>query len=76
MSSSLALKTSDAIEMVHSMDPRAIALPNGALITETKAGRATVSALKKVGLNLVALPSEALHTLQDGVILEIQARAP
>jgi len=32
------------------------------------------STLKKVKLNLAMLPSEPLHTLQDGVIAELQAR--
>jgi len=40
---------------------------------ETKVGRLAVSALKGVGLNLVALPSEALHLLHDGVITELRA---
>lgn len=57
--------------MVLSLDPWVVALSNGALIAKAKADRATVNALKKVGLNLAALPSEALHTLQDGVIVEL-----
>ena len=56
------------------MDPRAIALPDGALTTEAEADRATVSAIKQVGLKFAMLPSEALHTLQYGVITELQAR--
>lgn len=57
--------------MVNMLDPWAIALLGGALTTEAEADRAIVNALKKVGLNFVVLPSEALHTLQDGVIVEL-----
>ena len=49
-------------------------LPDGSLTVETKFDKAIVSALKKIGLNLVAVPSEALHTLQYGVIAELGAR--
>lgn len=69
----LSLRISDAIELVCSMDPWAVVLPNGTLTTEAEVDRATVSAIKKFGLNLVVLPSESLHTLLDGVIMEIQA---
>lgn len=57
--------------MVHSMDPRTVTLPDVALTVKTNADKAIVSALKKVMLNLAALPSEALHTLQDSVIVEL-----
>ncbi len=56
------------------MDPRVVVLPDRALTTEVQAKRATISSLKKVGFNLVPPPSEALHTLQDGVIAELWAR--
>lgn len=48
-------------------------LPDGELIIEIESNRSTISALKKVGLNLVVLPNEALHTLKDGVITELRA---
>lgn len=57
--------------MVHSLDPLAIALLDGALSVETKADKAT---LKNIGLNLAVLPSEFLHTLQAGVITELRAQ--
>ena len=41
---------------------------------KNEANRPTVSALKGVGLNLVALPHEALQLLQDGVIVKLRAR--
>ena len=59
--------------MVCFLDPRSVALPDGALIAKAEANMATVSALKKVELNLVVLPSEAFHTLQDSVITELRA---
>lgn len=49
-------------------------LPNGALAIENGADRPTVSSLKGVGLNLVALPGKALHLLEDGVIAKLRAR--
>jgi len=48
-------------------------LPDGALMIETKADKFTISALKGVGLNLAVLLNEALHLLQDGVIVELSA---
>jgi len=38
---------------------------------ETEDDWPTVNTLKGVGLNLVVLPSEALHLLQDCVIVEL-----
>lgn len=49
-------------------------LANGALTTKTKADKPAINALKGVGLNLVVLPGEALHLMQDGVIVELTAR--
>jgi len=49
-------------------------LPDGALTIETEADRPTVSALKGIRLNLVALLNELLYLLQDGVITELQTR--
>lgn len=49
-------------------------LPDGALTTKVQAKRATISSLKKLGFNLVPPPSEALHTLQYGVIAELWAK--
>lgn len=60
--------------MVYLVDPQAVALPDGAMIVEMEADRATINTLKKVGLNLVVLPSEALQALLDGVIMELRAR--
>ena len=57
VSTSLAISTSEDVEMLCVKVSSMIVLPNGALTTEN------VSALKRVGLNLVALPSEALHLL-------------
>lgn len=58
----LAPGTSDAVEMVHLMDPHAVALPDGALTAETEANRATFSAIKKVRLKFAALPNDSHHT--------------
>lgn len=63
VSTSLAIDTSEAAEMLRAKASNAIVLPDGALTAENEADRPTVSALKGVGLNLVALSGEALHLL-------------
>jgi len=73
-STSLASRTTQAIELVFSMDLRVIALLDGALSTEATTNKALVSMLKNLGLNLATLPNEFLHTLQASVIAEIKAR--
>lgn len=55
MSTSLAISTSEAVDMLHAKASRAIVLPDGALTTENEADKPTVSAIKGVGLNLAAL---------------------
>lgn len=74
MSTSFVPRTLEVAEMVCMLDPQAIVLPDGALTKEAEVDRATFSALNIVGLNLAMLPSEAIHSLQDGVIVELQAR--
>lgn len=73
-SRSLVPQTSNAAEMVCSMDPQAFAQLDGALTAEIEVDRAIFSALKKCRLNLAVLRSEVLHTLQDGLITELRAR--
>ena len=51
-----------------------IVLPDGALTTENEADRSTISALKRLGLNLAVLSREVIHLLQDGVITELRDR--
>jgi len=74
MPTSWAPGTSEAAELVCSLDPWVAVQLDGALTIEVGADRVTISVFKKVGLNLATLPSEALHTLQDGVITELRAR--
>jgi len=73
VSTSLAIGTSEAADMLRTKASSVLVLPDGALKIENKAERPTVSALKGVWLNLVVLPHEALHLLQDGVIAELRA---
>jgi len=73
VSTSLALGTLEAIGLLCVTTPLAIVLPDGALTTETEVDRPAVNALKRVGLNLVMLPNEVLHLLQDVVITKLQA---
>jgi len=60
--------------MLPESDPQAIALPDGALAIDIEVDRPVVIALKRVGLNLSALPNEALHFLQDDMITKLRAR--
>jgi len=69
----LAPGTTQAVEMVRSLDLQEIALVDGALSAEVVVDKAIVSSLKNIGLNLAVLPNEFLHTLQVGVIAEVKA---
>lgn len=59
--------------MVCTLDPWEIELSNGSMTIVVEANKATISTLKGIGVDLVALPSEALHTVQDGVITKLRA---
>lgn len=56
------------------MSTNNIVLPEGALVTENEVDKPMVSALKGVGINMVALPWETLYVLQDRVTIELRAR--
>lgn len=73
ISTSLAIDTSEAAEMLRVKASSVIVLPNGALTTENEVNRPTVSALEGVGLNLPVLPHEVHHLLEDGVITKLRA---
>lgn len=73
MSTTLAIGTLEAAEILCVKVSSMIVLHDGALTTENEADRPTVYALKGVGLNLVGLPGEALHLLEDGVSVELRA---
>jgi len=49
--------------MLCAKDSRAIVLSDGALTTENEDDMPTISVLNGVGLNLAAIPGEALHPL-------------
>ena len=70
----MVLGTLEATSMLRGRDPQPIVLTDGALETETKADKPTVNLLKRVGINLAALPNEALYLFQNGMIAELQAR--
>lgn len=72
-STNLASGTSKATEMLSTKASNAIVLPDGALTMENEANRPNVSTLNGVGLNLVVLPGQVIHLLQDGVIAELRA---
>jgi len=60
---SLAPGTSQAVEMVYSVDLRSVMLPEGSLSTEVADDKIIVSSLKNIDLNLTMLPNKYLHTL-------------
>lgn len=70
----LAPGTPKAVELVRSLDPRAVVILNKALTIEVEANKATINTLKKDGLNLAMLLSGALYSLQDSVLTELRAR--
>lgn len=74
VSTSLAVGTSAAEEMLRAQMTNTIVVPDGALVTENKADRPMVSELKGIGLNVIALPQETLYVLQDGITAKLRAR--
>ena len=49
--------------MLHTRMTNTIVLPEGALVTANEVDKPTVSALKGIGINMVALPQETLYVL-------------
>lgn len=74
LSTSFAVGTSVADEMLHTHVTNTIVLPDEALVIENEADRSTVSVLKGLGINMVVLRWGTLYVLQDGVIVELQAK--
>lgn len=72
VSTNLALNISKFVMMLHAKVSSMIVMPDGALTMENESERPTIIVIKGVGLNLVVLPREALHLLQDGVIVELR----
>jgi len=66
-STSLAPGTTQAVDIFRSLDLREFALPDGSLSTEVADDKVIMGSLKKISLNLVALPNEYLHMLQAHV---------
>lgn len=58
--------------MLHTKVTNMIVLPVGALTTENEVDKPMVNNLKGVGLNMVMLPRETLHLLQDGVTVKLR----
>lgn len=71
---SLASGTSQATEMVRSLDLQVFTLLEGSLSMEEIYDKVIVGSLKNIRLNLDALHNEYLHTLQAGVTTKFRAR--
>lgn len=74
LSTSLAVGMVAAEKMLYTCMTNTIVLPEGALVTENEVDKPTISALKGVGINMVALPQETLYVLQDRVTAELRDR--
>lgn len=71
---SLVVGTAAAEKMLCARTTNTIVLPEGALVTTNEANKPTISALKGIGINMVAILWEMLYVLQDGIIVELWAR--
>lgn len=74
LSTSLAVGTNAAEEILRACTTNTIVLPEGAFVIENEADRPTVSALKGVGINMVVIPREMLYVLHDGGTIELCAK--
>lgn len=63
-----------AEQMLCTRTTNKIVLPEGALVTSNEADRFSISTMKGLSVNLVALPHETLYLLQDGIMAEMCAR--
>jgi len=61
-------------KMLRAWMKNTIVLPDGALVASNEVDRPSVSMLKGLGVNLVALLCGTLYTLQDGITTKLQAR--
>jgi len=71
---SLAPATSQAAELVRTLDLRTISLLEGSLHVESSDDRIILSTLKIIGMNIEALPNEILHVMNARVTKELKAR--
>jgi len=60
---SLAPGTSQAAELVRTVDLRTIALPEGSLSIELVNDKIIISTLKNISQNIATIPNEFLHAL-------------
>jgi len=70
----LAVGITAAKEMLRTHTTNIIVLSDRALVTANEADQYTVSTLKGMGINMVALPQETLYVLQDGITVELRDR--
>jgi len=71
---SLTLGTSQAAELVGTLDLRTITFLDGSIHTESSDDHIILSTIKNIGLNIVALSNETLHALHMGVEDELRTR--
>lgn len=73
LSTNLVVGTTIVEETLCTGTTNTIVLLEGALVVVNEVDRPMVSTLKGIGINMVSLPREKLHVLQDGIILELRA---
>ena len=74
LSTNLIVGTMIIEQMLGTWVTNTIVLPEGALLTTNEVDRPTVSELKGLGINMVALPRETLYVLQDGITADVRVR--
>lgn len=63
---SLTPRTSQAVEIVRTLDLRTIPFPDRAIRVESINDCIILSTIKNIGLNIVVLSNEPLHALHKG----------
>lgn len=74
LSTNLTVSTTAAEQMLRTGVTNTIVLPEGTFVTTNEANRPTISAVKGIEINMVALPWETLYVLQDGITVELWAK--
>jgi len=70
----LTLGTSQATELVRTLDLRTILFPDGSIRVESAEDHIILITIKDLGLNIEALSNETLHALHRGVANELRPR--
>lgn len=67
-------RTSQAIELVRTLDLRTIPLPDGSIRAESTDNCIILNTVKDIELSILTLSNETLHSLHKGVADELRTR--